>query len=65
MPGDSVVPRTMPKMTSDPCLPRSSRFGVRKEKSMKARQEKEKNKCSTENKKGVVREGLESLVRRV
>ena len=39
-------------MTSGPYLSRSSRSGVKKEKSMEARQGKEKNKCSTENKKG-------------
>ena len=39
MPGDSVVPRTVLKMTSGPCLSRSSWSGVRKEKSMETRRE--------------------------
>ena len=58
MPGDSVVPRTVLKMTSGPCLSRSFRSIVKKEKSMEARQGKEKNKCPTENKKGRCEGGL-------
>lgn len=58
MPGDSVVPRTVLKMTSGPCLSRSSQSGVKKQKSMEPRQGKEKNKSSTENKKGRCEGGL-------